>query len=208
MVGLIESLSHVTASAFQDEGDEIVLLGEPTEELGGSEYLLHIHGLAIGTPPACDPAAERRLIDALLAMIRAGMVRSAHDCSDGGLAVALAECAILERDAMLGFDVDLTAWSQLSRRALLFGEAHARIVVSTLDSAGVLRLAQEHGVPARVIGQVRSPAHGAHFVIGDTSFQAPVEWLARAFHEAIPDVMDGKSPAESAVASAHAPITD
>lgn len=208
MVGVIESLSHVTPSSFQQAGDQIVLFGEPTDELGGSEYLLAIHGLTVGTPPTCDPSQERRLIDAILEAITAGVVRSAHDCSDGGLAVALAECGILDRQRPLGFAVDLSAWATLPHRALLFGEAHGRIILSTANAAAVLEIAQRHGVPARVIGTVTSAADGAQFTISDDTFRAPIDWLARAFHEAIPTAMDGETPAEHAVAASHAPLTD
>lgn len=208
MVGVIESLSHVTPSAFQRAGDRIVLLGEPTSELGGSEYLLAIHGLTIGAPPECDPAKERRLIDAVLEAITKGVVSSAHDCSDGGLAVALAECAMLERDRSFGFNVDLSSWAQLPHRALLFGEAHGRVVISTGAADTVMAIAARHGVPATVIGSVTRVDEGAHFTMSDDSFSAPVSWLAHAFHEAIPTAMDGETPAEHAVASSHAPLTD
>ncbi len=208
MVGLIESLSHVTPSGFQQIGDEIVLLGEPTDELGASEYLLAIHGLTIGEPPVCDPVRERALIEALLEAIRSGCVRSAHDCSDGGLAVALAECAMAERDTTFGFNVDLSAWAALPHRALLFGEAHGRVVVSTPDSAAVIQIATRRGVPARVIGAVTDAGTGAQFTISDETFAAPVAWLARAFHEAIPQAMDGESPAEQAMTTSHAPLND
>jgi phosphoribosylformylglycinamidine synthase len=156
----------------------------------------------------CEPKRERVLIDALLESIRGGLVRSAHDCSDGGLAVALSECAMADRDRVFGFDVDLSAWATLPHRALLFGEAHGRVVVSTANSADVLRIAQRHGVPARVIGAVTSADSGAHFTISDDTFSAPVHWLAKAFHEAIPLAMDGETPAEHAVASSHAPTND
>ncbi len=208
MVGLIESLSHITSSGFQTVGDDIVLLGDCTDELGASEYLLEIHGLTIGEPPVCDPTRERALIDALLESIRGGVVRSAHDCSDGGLAVAVAECAMADRDRVFGFHVDLSAWATLSHRALLFGEAHGRVVVSTADRAAVLQIAQRHGVPARVIGTVTAAERGAQFTISDDTFSAPIEWLAKAFHEAIPLAMDGETPAEHAVASSHAPTND
>ena len=208
MVGVIESLSHVTPSGFQQNGDHIVLLGEPTAALGGSEYLLAIHGLTIGEPPVCDPHQERRLIDAVLDAISAGIVRSAHDCSDGGLAVTLAECAIVDRDALFGFTVDLSAWATLPHRALLFGEAHGRVVISTAQPARVLEIAQRHGVPAREIGQVTPADGGAQFMMSDESFNAPIAWLSRAFHEAIPTAMDGETPAAHAVAASHAPLTD
>ena len=208
MVGLIESLSHVTPSGFQAAGDDIVLLGDCTDELGASEYLLAIHGLTIGEPPVCEPKRERVLIDALLESIRSGLVRSAHDCSDGGLAVALSECAMADRDRVFGFNVDLSAWATLPHRALLFGEAHGRVVVSAATSVAVLQIAQRHGVPARVIGTVTNADGGAHFRISDDTFSAPMGWLAKAFHEAIPLAMDGEKPAEHAVTSSHAPTND
>jgi phosphoribosylformylglycinamidine synthase len=208
MVGLIESMAHVTPSTFQQVGDEIVLLGECTTELGASEYLLAIHGLTIGEPPVCDPVRERALIDALLEAIAAGAVRSAHDCSDGGLAVTLAECAIIDQSKLLGFTVDLSAWATVPHRALLFGEAHGRVVVSTANSAQVLSIAAQHGVPARVIGTVTSAEAGARVTISDDTFTAPVAWLAKAFHEAIPLAMDGDTPAEHAVSASHAPSND
>ena len=208
MVGLIESLSHVTPSGFQAAGDDIVLLGDCTDELGASEYLLAIHGLTIGEPPVCEPKRERVLIDALLESIRSGLVRSAHDCSDGGLAVALSECAMADRDRVFGFNVDLSAWATLPHRALLFGEAHGRVVVSAANSVAVLQIAQRHGVPARVIGTVTNADGGAHFRISDDTFSAPMGWLAKAFHEAIPLSMDGEKPAEHAVTSSHAPTND
>jgi phosphoribosylformylglycinamidine synthase len=208
MVGLVDSLAHVTPSGFQSVGDAIVLLGEPTNELGASEYLLTIHGKTIGAPPVCNPTAERALIGTILEAIRAGHVHSAHDCSDGGLAVALAECAMADRASQFGFSVDLTKWADLSRRALLFGEAHGRIVVSTANAAEVLDVASRHGVPAHVIGWVTTADEGASFTMADDSFRAPVDWLARAFHEAIPVAMDGEAPAEHAIAASHAPISD
>ncbi|NCW45332.1 MAG: phosphoribosylformylglycinamidine synthase II, partial [Gemmatimonadaceae bacterium] len=208
MVGLVESMAHVTPSAFQRDGDEIVLLGECTDELGASEYLLAIHGLTVGEPPVCDPARERALIDTVLDAIKAGAVRSAHDCSDGGLAVALAECAMMDRNRPFGFRVDLSAWAMLPHRALLFGEAHGRVVLSTPDSTAVLQIAQRHGIPARIIGRVVNAESGTSFTISDDTFTAPVAWLAKAFHEAIPLAMDGDTPAEQVVSSSHAPTND
>lgn len=208
MVGLIESLDHITPSGFQQEGDAIILLGEPTNELGASEYLLRVHGLAIGTPPHCDPAKERVLIDTLLELIQGGKVVSAHDCSDGGLAVALAECAISNRNAAFGFTADLSRWSGLSLRGLLFGEAHGRIVVSTRHASEVLAAAAAKGVPATQIGTVQPAASGMQFTVGSKTFNTDVARMARAFHDAIPGIMDGTSAADSAMASSNAPTED
>jgi phosphoribosylformylglycinamidine synthase len=202
MVGLIDSQKHITRSGFTTEGDDIVLLGEPTNELGGSEYLARIHDVVAGAPPHCDLAREKATIDALLDAIRAGVVRSAHDCSDGGLGVALAECCIADENGTIGAEIELTKWSSLSTRALLFGEGQARIIASTSESPTVLELALKHGVPARVIGQVRPRASGLTIRIGERVIRAPLDLLARAYHDAIPDIMNA-SIAEVAVLEQH-----
>jgi phosphoribosylformylglycinamidine synthase len=202
MVGLIDSQKHITRSGFTTEGDDIVLLGEPTDELGGSEYLARIHDVVAGAPPRCDLAREKATIDALLDAIRAGAVRSAHDCSDGGLAVALAECCIGDLDGTIGAEIELSKWSALQLRALLFGEAQARVLVSTPESPIVLELARKHGVPARVIGQVRAQSEGLTIRVGDRVMRAPLERLARAYHDAIPNIMNA-SIAELAVLEQH-----
>ncbi len=210
MVGLIDSVSHVTRSAFPPDADvAIVLLGEPTAELGGSEYLARIHGLVGGHPPACDVNAERALIEAVLAAGHAGLLRSAHDVSDGGLAVALAECCIGNRERVVGADIDLTAWATLPLAALLFGEGQGRIVVSAADAAAVLQLAREHGVPARAIGTTRAQSNELRIVAGATTLRASIAAMVEAYYDAIPRVMTGSaaviraseepSPAESFV---------
>ncbi|MFN8581842.1 MAG: phosphoribosylformylglycinamidine synthase subunit PurL [Gemmatimonadaceae bacterium] len=166
MVGLIDNVEHVTRAPFKTVGDAIVLLGQPTSELGGSEYLAYIHGVVAGAPPACDLAGEQQLIEALLESIQAGTVSSAHDCSDGGLAVAIAECCMMEPDRALGAQVDLSPWSSLPVRALLFGEGQGRVVLSTSTPERVLAIAKRHGVPAMVIGSVRAADAGLEIRIG------------------------------------------
>ena len=205
MLGVIESIEHVTRSTFEQDGDAIVLLGEPTPELGASEYLHAIHGVVAGAPPACDLARERALIDALLEAIAAGAVRSAHDCSDGGLAVALAECAMMDRSRMVGADVDLSPWSELPRRALLFGEAQGRVVVSTANTPAILEIAQKHGVPARKIGRVYADSPTLKMRIGDDVIEAPVARLADAYHEAIPRRMSRDAAAVEVATTAATP---
>ena len=208
MVGLIDTMAHVTRSSFQCAGDAIVLFGEPTAELGASEYLLTIHGLTIGHPPVCNPTAERQLVEAVLDSIRSGAVHSAHDCSDGGLAVTLSECAIADPTARFGFDVDLSPWATLPQRAVLFGEAHGRVVISTDQPDAVLDIAARHGVAARTIGRVTNASDGARFTMSDHSFAAPVDWLANAFHQAIPQAMDGQAPGEHAATAMRVALND
>ncbi|MDQ3950093.1 MAG: AIR synthase-related protein, partial [Gemmatimonadota bacterium] len=206
MVGLIDSLSHVTRAPFTSDRDSIVLLGEPSEELGGSEYLYRIHGVVAGAPPRCDLLAEQRLIDAVLVAIRSGHVRSAHDVSDGGLAVALAECVVLPRDGTVGAEVDLSAWSGLPLRALLFGEAQGRIILSTPRPLDVLAIAERFGVPCRAIGRVRAGSASLEIVVGARHIVAPVSRLARAYHNAIPDLM-AQAAAATTAAGLESPVS-
>ncbi len=193
MVGVLDHIDHATGNRFTTPGDAIVLLGAPTDELGGSEYLLTVHGEVCGPPPACDPAAERTLIDALLAAIRAGVIRAAHDVSDGGLAVALAESAISDRAHPVGVDVSLTEWSALPSRALLFGEGQGRVIVATASPEAVLRIAAEHGVPAQRIGSVTLPSARFRIRTADQLLECDLDALMRAYHDAIPALM--RSPA-------------
>jgi len=202
MVGVLDDAAHATRMTFTTPGDAIVLLGDNTDEIGGSEYLAWIHGVVAGAPPACDLEGEKRLIAAILEAIRAGQVRSAHDCSEGGLAVALAESCIADRERPMGAQVDLGAWAALPTRALLFGEAQGRIVVSTAQPEAVLAIATRHGVPARVIGQVTAAAEGFAIHGATTALRASVATLAEAYHEALPRAMAraaaeavGKDPA-------------
>jgi phosphoribosylformylglycinamidine synthase subunit PurL len=205
MVGLIEHLDHITPSGFQRAGDAIVLLGEPSDELGGSEYLARVHGVVAGAPPRCDLDAERRLVDALLEAVTAGVVRSAHDCSDGGLAVTLAECAVADQERARGAAVDLSAWTALPLRALLFGEAQGRIVVSSPDPDALLAIARRGGVAARRIGTVGEPGDDLQLRVGERTIHAPLARLADAYHGTIPRIMQRSAlaaPAEPVERSA------
>jgi phosphoribosylformylglycinamidine synthase subunit PurL len=197
MVGLIESLAHVTRASFQESGDAIVLLGNPTSEIGGSEYLYRIHGIVAGAPPACDLGAEQALIETLLEAIRGGHVRSAHDCAEGGLAVALAECCVMDRARPLGARIDLVPWATLPLRALLFGEAQGRAVLSTPAPERVLEIARRHGVPATAIGAVTDTAR-LEISVGARHIAVPLARLDEAYHESIARIMSQPATALAA----------
>jgi phosphoribosylformylglycinamidine synthase len=185
MVGIIEKPEHVTTQWFKDEGDVIVLLGDSVDQndpllgLGGSAYLQVVHGQKTGTPPRCDLETARTLHTTLLGLIQSGLVKSAHDCSEGGLAVCLAECCISqlvarETPRLIGAQIDLSSVGRASSRAdgqaddgssgasphrldaLLFGETQSRIVVTCqpLDAVKVIERAKLMGVPAVQIGRV------------------------------------------------------
>jgi phosphoribosylformylglycinamidine synthase subunit PurL len=189
MVGLIDDLSHITRATFQKDGDTILLLGELGGELGGSEYLATIHGKVIGAPPRCDVEREKALIDALLEAIRAGVVSSAHDCSDGGLAVALAECCIANPEHESGADIDLSSHSALQDRAILFGESQGRVVVSSPAPERVLAIAAKAGVPCAQIGRVANESDTLAIKLPKRSLRSPLSRLRRAYHETIPKIM-------------------
>jgi phosphoribosylformylglycinamidine synthase II len=164
MVGLLDDVSQRVTQWFKGEGDAIVLLGRNREELGGSEYLAVIHHQVRGTLPWIDLDIERRLIRTVLAAAREGLLRSAHDVAEGGLAVALAECCISnETGPPIGARIELEGG--LRPDALLFGESHGRIVVSVRRRhlTRLRELAHRDDVVMTSIGEVR----GQRFEIGD-----------------------------------------
>jgi phosphoribosylformylglycinamidine synthase len=155
VVGLIADASHITTSAFKQAGDIVLLLGDLGDEMGASHYLKVIHGLKAGPPPKLDYDTELALHHALRALIIAGLVRSAHDCSEGGLAVTLAESCVAADPAPLGAAIDLGA-TGLRADIALFNESQSRVVISVSPAnlEAALALLGEHKVPARKIGAV------------------------------------------------------
>jgi len=157
VVGLIDDSSRVLARAFRTAGDEIIALGRGSAELGMSEYLKHVHGVIRGEAPQLDLDAERALVDLLPRAAAAGLLQSAHDCSDGGIAVTLAECSF--DTGGIGLDADLDAEPGSadvdSATGTLFGESASRAIVSVRPSDRIefLKLAAAAKVPARVIGR-------------------------------------------------------
>ncbi|MFQ5457596.1 MAG: phosphoribosylformylglycinamidine synthase subunit PurL, partial [Myxococcota bacterium] len=151
MVGLLENDEAFATPAWKESGDLIALLGEPGAELGGSEYLAQIHDLERGEPPALDWAREKAVQAACRAGIAQGIFRSAHDCAEGGLAVALAEGSLAAGEN-LGAGVRLPAGDRAD--AVLFGESASRILVSfrPADFASAERIARDAGAPLSVLG--------------------------------------------------------
>jgi phosphoribosylformylglycinamidine synthase II len=158
VVGLLEHVDRVLTRRFQGAGEVIVLLGDGAGELGGSEYQKVVHDPVRGVPPALDLGVERALQSLVVALAGERLIRSANDCSDGGVAVALAECCFdtngVGADASIA-GVDVGGDQALNQAAALFGESASRVIVSmTADAlADVLARAAAAGVPARVIGQ-------------------------------------------------------
>ena len=154
VVGTMENAGGVVGRTFRGPGDVVMLLGRPGGTLGGSEYLKVMHGLVRGVPPGLDLAAERALQRLVSDLAAAGRLRSAHDCSDGGLSVTLAECAF--ESGGTGFDVTVPAVDDPGgTAAALFGEAASQVVVSVreADADALLAQAAAAGVPALVLGR-------------------------------------------------------
>lgn len=153
MVGLIADVEKHITQWFKDDGDVIVLLGETREELGGSEYMKHVHGIVEGDPPALDLKAESNLVRALLEASDRGILKSAHDLSEGGIALSLAESCFTPENTV-GITVELSG--AIRGDALLFSESQARALVSLDDkNAGILKtITESNNVPMSVIGRV------------------------------------------------------
>ncbi len=154
MLGLIEDLKYVTTANFKSPGDLIILIGKNTDEIGGSEYLAWIYGKVLGDAPEIDLELEKRVQRTCLEGIRLGLIKSAHDVSDGGIAVALAECCIIDKENLLGCKVELK--DEIRPDFLLFGEGQSRIIV-TVDEEDLKKFEEicvRNNVPYSVIGVV------------------------------------------------------
>ena len=155
MVGLLEDLDNLTPSAFLAEGDDVWLVGETQPELGGSEFLRTLFGKVLGNCPHLDLDLEKRTQRALLQAIRRKLIHSAHDVADGGLAVALAECCLMNQETPLGAHIRLPD-PDTRPEWLLFSESQSRFVLSAPPQAReqLQHLYQEAGVVAQRIGTV------------------------------------------------------
>jgi phosphoribosylformylglycinamidine synthase len=191
MVGLLDRVEDRVASHFSVPGDAIFLLGATRGELGGSAYWAEVLGFTGGRPARVDLDSERRLQQALAAAAGRRLLRSAHDCSEGGLLVTLAEAAIGGAYAAhpLGATVDLTGYAPgLSDEELLFGEDGARAVISCApeQADAVEALCREHGVPLHGAGRV-GPVSGALELRGGSGlFSWATQTLRRTYFDAIP----------------------
>jgi phosphoribosylformylglycinamidine synthase len=154
MLGMIDDLSHITTQWFKNVGDVVVLVGQNRDDLGGSEYLKTIHDLITGDAPYLDLEEEKRVQELVRAAIRAGLVQSAHDVSDGGLAVCLAECCMTNPDHLFGCTITLK--SDIRPDALWFGESQSRVVLSLprANRALLKDLAVSHNIPISLLGEV------------------------------------------------------
>jgi phosphoribosylformylglycinamidine synthase len=188
MLGVLEDIDKRCTIGWKKAGDVIVQLGINAGDLGGSEYVSLATGEALGKPPTLDLVAEKCLIDCCLELIHQGTVRSAHDISDGGLAVAIAESCFLANQGATGASIGLDADSRPD--GLLFGEAQARIIVS-LDPHNLKALEEtvaRYGVPSQAIGLVTDETLSIT-VNGALLIQEKTSALQAVWQEAIPCIM-------------------
>ena len=177
MIGIIDNPDKIAKQYFKNEGDLIVLLGETKEEIGGSEYLKVIHDKVSGNAPELDLEAEKAVQNTVRQAIGDGLIQSAHDCSEGGIAVSLAESCISHKENKIGAVIDNLS-GQIRKDALLFGESQSRIVVSCApnDVERLENITRRNKVPFQIIGKVG----GNRFKITD-SIDLSLEKLNQAF---------------------------
>ncbi|MGH7646000.1 MAG: AIR synthase-related protein, partial [Gemmatimonadales bacterium] len=191
MVGVLARADRAVPSHARATGDAVILLGDTRAELGGSALWEVVHEFRGGAPPRVDLDAERRLIDFLVAAGERDLLRSAHDCADGGLGVALAESAMGDAYETTGFglEADLTRHgAPLAALELLFSESHGRAVVTCAPErvAAVTALAAELGVPAQAVGHVDRRDGALRLRLRDATVDQPVRALRDVYFQAIP----------------------
>ncbi len=188
IVGLIDGWQPVS-SHFKKEGDVIILLGETKEELGGTEFLKTIFNVKSGKVPQLDLNQAKKLNELLVALAKKGLLQSAHDCSEGGLAVALAESCITEKGKEIGATVnvlDVRATTRvaptLSTEALLFGESQNRVVLSVdaNKSQAVEDMIKSFSYPYQIIGKV-----GGRALKINSLLQAPITVMVNVWRNSI-----------------------
>ncbi|MFB4330261.1 phosphoribosylformylglycinamidine synthase subunit PurL [Paenibacillus lautus] len=186
MVGLIHDTDHITTQAFKAEGDAIYVLGDTRAELGGSEFQAILHGVSEGRPPELNLDTEKKLLGGVLKAIQSGLVQSAHDVSEGGLAAALAESCISG-----GIGASVKWATDLRNDVALFSESQSRIVLSASpDHKNALeKLLQEAGVPFTALGVVGGNKLSIN-INGASALEESVEALKSVWEDAIPCLMN------------------
>jgi phosphoribosylformylglycinamidine synthase len=162
MLGLIEDTEKMMTAHFKNEGDFIIVLGKDLYEIGGSEYLSRIHNIIKGDAPSINPEKEKQLHELTLKLIHLGLINSAHDVSDGGLAVALAESCVMNRGKKIGCSVDPEFKTR--KDFALFSESQSRILISVPESN--LNACKE--IIGNFDSEIIGKTGGNRLVIGDT----------------------------------------
>jgi len=190
LLGVVPDIELRTPSSFQNEGDVIYLLGETFNEIGGSQYLLEVHGLRSGRPPQLNLDVELDLHKAIRALQNKKLVNSCHDVSDGGLAVSLSESCLISPGKFIGATIDncgVYDENEVRKDALLFGESQSRVLLS-LDptkASEVDAVLNKSGVPFKKIGTV-----GGEQLTIESLIELSVKDIENTFQNAIPRRME------------------
>ncbi len=194
IVGLIEDVDKACSANFKNNGDVVVMLTpagweDPNQGLCGSEYLYKQYGIEAGMPPAVDLKLEVELQAAVREAIDNRLLSSAHDCSDGGLAIAVCESAIA---GAKGVDIHINSYERAD--AVLFGETASRIIVSLpADNMPALEdVAIKHGCSAIGIGKVTNDNLVSFTLNGKLNVKLPLSEAAALYEQAIPSALDTK----------------
>ena len=205
MVGLIDEERHITTQWFKNPDDVVILAGQAGNELGGSQFLKVCHGRKQGPPPHVDLELEIKVQSAVRDLIHEGLVKSAHDCSEGGLAVALAECCF-NPSGLFGVDVDLVGVEAVVSAAIkervrtrattpqvLFNESQSRIVISVIgdDAEKTMSILRERGVPSQQLGKVGGDE--LRIAINEETFRWPIVDLYDDWFNAIRRTVEGET---------------
>jgi phosphoribosylformylglycinamidine synthase len=185
VVGIIEDASKALQMGFTAPGDIVILLGPPTGSLGGSEYLSLLHGIEKGLPHPVDLKMESSLIELMVELCKKSLLHSAHDLSDGGLAVALAECSITGN---IGLEAELTPIGKGVRTdVVLYGESASRIIVSAGESAlhEIESAAHAAEVPYHVIGKTVQNGIFKITLEGNTLTELPLKDISSTYKESL-----------------------
>ena len=193
MLGLIEKLESITTIGLKNHGDFILILGETYPELGGSEYYHEIYRLTGGKPPKADGLKEAGVLNVVKNAIKMGLVTAAHDCSKGGLAIALALMAI---NGGLGVKVDLEKIPSKkisSLDELIFSESYGRVILTTdkIENAKeIINLAVKNGISAAIIGKVYDNDNFILQNLDKKIVECSVNALRSIWEESIPKIME------------------
>jgi phosphoribosylformylglycinamidine synthase II len=200
MVGLIDKEEHITTQWFKKDGDAIFLIGEIGNEIGGSQFLKVCHGRKQGPPPVVDLAHEIKIQNAVRDLICEGLIKSAHDCSEGGLAVTLAECCF-NPEGLLGAEINVAHASglrteqkrKLEACATLFNESQSRIVISVAANnlGRTMSTLRKYGVPFRQLGKVGGGE--LRIRVNEEAFRWPLADLYDDWFNAIRHAVEGET---------------
>jgi phosphoribosylformylglycinamidine synthase len=200
VVGLVEDIKQIVTCGFKQEDEVILLLGETKEDLGGSEYLAHIHKQIIGDVPELNLEYEKQIQQFCLKVINRGLVSSAHDVSDGGLLIALVECSLATQSRnLIGATLDLHLESpafakNISIASAFFGESPSRIILSVKESKleTIQQLAKEQNILCSILGRTG----GKYFVLnvnGQEIIKEQILELEKIWQNALGDLLDNHS---------------